>query len=387
MQYDFATLTQRRGTNSMKWNGPENELPAWVADMDFQTAPAITKAVMEKARKGIFGYSWIPESLLGTVASWWTRRYGWTMRHEWMHFATGVMPSIHSIVKSLTAPGDGVVVMTPVYHCFFHAIEWNGRVVREAPLAFENGAYRFDPAVLEAALKEPSTTLLLLCNPHNPTGELWTCEELAEIGRLAAQYGVPVVSDEIHCDLTDPGSVYTPFASVNEECAQNAIVTISPSKTFNIPGINTSFVVIPNPALRNRVFWGLDRDQVGFPSAIAIEATEAAYGEGEAWVEEVREVLARNKERVVSFIHAELPQLKATHREATYLVWVDCSAVTDDADKLVEHIRRTTGLVVSPGSQFRGNGRAWIRLNPATQPERLEEILRRFAEGVRTFAA
>lgn len=387
MQYDFTTLTERRGTNSMKWKGPEKELPAWVADMDFRTAPAITEAVMEKVGKGIFGYSWIPESLLDTVSAWWSRRYGWTMRHEWMHFATGVMPAIHSIVKSLTAPGDGVVVMTPVYHCFFHAIEWNGRVVREAPLHFENGAYRFDPEALEAALKEPATTLLLLCNPHNPTGELWTREELAEIGRLAAKYGVPVVSDEIHCDLTDPGSVYTPFASVNEECAQNAIVTVSPSKTFNIPGINTSFVIVPNEGLRGRVFWGLDRDQVGFPSAIAIEATEAAYGKGEAWVEEVREVLARNKERVVSFLHKELPQLHVTHREATYLVWIDCSAVTDDADKLVEHIHKTTGLVVSPGSQFRGNGRAWIRLNPATQPERLEEILRRFAEGVRTFAA
>ena len=225
MQYDFTTLTERRGTNSMKWKGPEKELPAWVADMDFRTAPAITEAVMEKVGKGIFGYSWIPESLLDTVSAWWSRRYGWTMKHEWMHFATGVMPAIHSIVKSLTAPGDGVVVMTPVYHCFFHAIEWNGRVVREAPLHFENGAYRFDPEALEAALKEPATTLLLLCNPHNPTGELWTREELAEIGRLAAKYGVPVVSDEIHCDLTDPGSVYTPFASVNEECAQNAIVT------------------------------------------------------------------------------------------------------------------------------------------------------------------
>lgn len=355
--------------------------------MDFRTAPAITEAVMEKVGKGIFGYSWIPESLLDTVSAWWSRRYGWTMKHEWMHFATGVMPAIHSIVKSLTAPGDGVVVMTPVYHCFFHAVEWNGRVVREAPLHFENGAYRFDPEALEAALKEPATTLLLLCNPHNPTGELWTREELAEIGRLAAKYGVPVVSDEIHCDLTDPGSVYTPFASVNEECAQNAIVTVSPSKTFNIPGINTSFVIVPNEGLRGRVFLGLDRDQVGFPSAIAIEATEAAYGKGEAWVEEVREVLARNKERVVSFLHKELPQLHVTHREATYLVWIDCSAVTDDADKLVEHIHKTTGLVVSPGSQFRGNGRAWIRLNPATQPERLEEILRRFAEGVRTFAA
>lgn len=286
MQYDFTTLTERRGTNSMKWKGPEKELPAWVADMDFRTAPAITEAVMEKVGKGIFGYSWIPESLLDTVSAWWSRRYGWTMKHEWMHFATGVMPAIHSIVKSLTAPGDGVVVMTPVYHCFFHAI-----------------------------------------------------------------------------------------------------VTVSPSKTFNIPGINTSFVIVPNEGLRGRVFWGLDRDQVGFPSAIAIEATEAAYGKGEAWVEEVREVLARNKERVVSFLHKELPQLHVTHREATYLVWIDCSAVTDDADKLVEHIHKTTGLVVSPGSQFRGNGRAWIRLNPATQPERLEEILRRFAEGVRTFAA
>ncbi len=179
MQYDFTTLTERRGTNSMKWKGPEKELPAWVADMDFRTAPAITEAVMEKVGKGIFGYSWIPESLLDTVSAWWSRRYGWTMKHEWMHFATGVMPAIHSIVKSLTAPGDGVVVMTPVYHCFFHAIEWNGRVVREAPLHFENSAYRFDPEALEAALKEPATTLLLLCNPHNPTGELWTREELA----------------------------------------------------------------------------------------------------------------------------------------------------------------------------------------------------------------
>lgn len=369
----------------MKWNGSASELPAWVADMDFETAPAITQAVLKKAQKGIFGYAIVPPYLLETVASWWSRRYGWTMKNDWMHFATGVMPAIHSIVKSLTAPGDGVVVMTPVYHCFFHAVEWNGRIIREAPFTFENGHYRFDPISLEAALSQPSTTLLILCNPHNPTGNLWTREELAEIGHLAAQHGVPVISDEIHCDLTDPGTSYTPFASVNEECSHNAIVTISASKTFNIPGLNTAFVVVPNPNLRSRVFHGLDRDQVGFPSAVAIEATQAAYAEGEAWVEEVRSVLAANKERVVHFIQQELPELRVRRMSATYLVWIDCTAVTEDAVPLVEHIRKTTGLVLSPGGQFRGNGKAWVRLNPATQPARLEEILKRFAEGVQSF--
>lgn len=385
MQYDFTTLTDRRNTNSMKWSGPESIIPAWVADMDFPTAPAITQAVVDKAQKGIFGYACVPDRMWTLVADWWKRRYGWTIDPKWMHFTTGVMPSIHSIVKSLTAPGDKVVVLSPVYHCFFHAIEWNGRFVKEAPIPFENNRYRFDPAVLEEALSDPAVTLFLLCNPHNPTGQLWTKEELAEMGRLAAKHQVPVVSDEIHCDLTDPGTTYMPFASVNEECAQNAVVTVSPSKTFNIPGINASFTVIPNENLRRRVETGLARDQVGFPNALSVEAVVAAYGEGEAWVDELRQVLADNKARVCEVIGKELPELKVTHMAATYLVWIDCSAVTKDADRLVEHLRDVAGVQLSPGSQFRGNGQARIRLNPATQPARLEEILKRFVVGVRSY--
>ena len=367
---------------------PADVLPLWVADMDFETSSYIEDALVERAKMGIYGYSDAQTPYFEAVAGWMKRHHNWEPKEEWLIKTPGVVFALAMAVKAYTAPGDAVLIQSPVYYPFSEVIADNGRRVVSSTLVLgDDNRYHMDVADFEEKLKAENVKLFFLCNPHNPTGELWTREELAEIGRLAAKYGVPVVSDEIHCDLTDPGSVYTPFASVNEECAQNAIVTVSPSKTFNIPGINTSFVIVPNEGLRGRVFLGLDRDQVGFPSAIAIEATEAAYGKGEAWVEEVREVLARNKERVVSFLHKELPQLHVTHREATYLVWIDCSAVTDDADKLVEHIHKTTGLVVSPGSQFRGNGRAWIRLNPATQPERLEEILRRFAEGVRTFAA
>ncbi len=377
MKYDFDRLTDRRGVGSLKWDVPEGELPMWVADMDFETAPEVIEALERRVRHGIFGYCVVTEEWFGAYRNWWGSRHHFAMEKEWLIFCTGVVPAISSAVRKLTTVGENVLVQTPVYNIFFNSIRNNGRNILESPLVYNDGGYSVDFADLEEKLADPQTTLMLLCNPHNPVGKIWDRETLAGIGELCAKYHVLVLSDEIHCDLTDPGYEYIPFASVSEACRDNSVTCLAPTKAFNLAGLQTAAVVAPNPVIRHKLNRGLNTDEVAEPNAFAVEAAVAAFGKGGEWLEELREYLYRNKQYVRDFVERELPGIRVVSSHATYLLWLDCGGITEDGGELAAFIRRDSGLYLTEGEEYGSCGRQFIRLNAACPRERLAEGMER----------
>ena len=385
MKYDFDTMTDRRGVGSLKWDVPERELPMWVADMDFETAPEIIEALKNRVEHGIFGYSVVTEDWYEAYRSWWSRRHHLEMEKEWLIFCTGVVPAISSAVRKLTTVGENVLVQTPVYNIFFNSIRNNGRNILESPLVYDGGEYSVDFGDLEEKLANPQTTLMLLCNPHNPVGKIWDRETLFRIGELCTKHHVLVLSDEVHCDLTDPGYEYVPFASVSQACRDNSITCLAPTKTFNIAGLQTAAVMVPNPVIRYKLDRGLNTDEVAEPNAFAVGAAVAAFQKGEAWLEELREYLSENKRCVREFAERNLSGIKVVPSRATYLLWLDCSGITEDAGELTAFIRRDSGLYLTEGEEYGACGKAFIRLNPACPRERLLDGMRRLEESVRRF--
>ena len=380
--YDFDSLPDRFGTGSLKWDEcAPGELPMWVADMDFPAAPEIRKAIADRAAHGVFGYNIIPDEWSRAYIRWWRDRHGFEMSPDWLIFCAGVVPAISTCVRKLTTPAEKVLIETPVYNIFFNSILNNGRVPLEVPLFRDaEGRYHRDLEALEKAMADPQVTLMILCNPHNPVGRVWPAEELAAIGDLAKKYGVTVISDEIHCDLTDPGKSYVPFASVSEACRQVSVTCLAPTKTFNIAGIQTAAVCVPEPGLRHKVWRGLNTDEVAEPNTFAVPAAVAAFEKGGPWLDELREYIFQNKLLAVDALRAL--NIPVTPSEATYLLWLDCSGVTDDTGELCDFIRSETGLVLSPGAQFGGDGRYFARLNLATSRSRLRDALSRFARAL-----
>lgn len=382
MTYDFDTIVDRRNTGSLKWDVKDNELPMWVADMDFQAAPEIRQALEERMRHGVFGYSIIPEDWEKTYISWWKRRHNLDIDPSWLTFCTGVVPAISSAVRKLTTPNENVLIQTPVYNIFFNSIINNGRRVLESPLAYDGQKYCIDFEALEEKLADPQTSLMILCNPHNPVGQIWDKETLARIGELCWKHHVVVLSDEIHCDITDPGKEYIPFASVSEHCRENSITCIAPTKAFNIAGLQTAAIMAPNSNLHHKIWRALNTDEVAEPNAFAIAATVAAFNKGEAWLEELRQYLFSNKQMVLQFFEKNLPQIHILPSEATYLLWLDCSKITDDTNTLTDKIREKTGLYLSAGEQFGGNGKRFIRFNIACPKATLEDGLNRLLKAL-----
>jgi len=382
MTYNFDTIIERRGTQSLKWDVAENELPMWVADMDFQTAPEITAAVRERAAHGVFGYNILPDEWYTAIQRWWRERHGFSVEKDWLLFSAGVVPTISSVVRKLTTPGENVLVQTPVYNIFFNSIRNNGRQVLESPLRYDGGEYRIDFEALERKLADPQTALMILCNPHNPIGKIWDRETLEKIGELCRKHHVLVLSDEIHCDLTDPGCDYVPFASVSECCAQNSITCVAPTKTFNLAGLQSSAVIVPNPVLRHKVWRGLNTDEVAEPNCFAAIAAAAAFSKGAPWLDALRAYLLDNKNAVREFVSRRIPQVDVVSSQATYLLWLDCGKVTHDSEELARYIREKTGLYLSAGSVYGGNGGQFLRLNAACPQERLLDGLNRLETGI-----
>ena len=383
--YDFDKMTERRNTGSLKWDVPERELPMWVADMDFETAPEILEAIQERAAHGIFGYNVLTEDWYAAYTNWWSRRHHFTFEKDWLIFSTGVLPIISSTVRKLTTAGENVLVQTPVYNMFFNSIRNNGRNILESPLVYDGCEYSIDFKDLEEKLSNPQTTLMILCNPHNPVGKIWDRDTLARIGELCAKHHVLVLSDEIHCDMTDPGYEYVPFASVSEICRDNSVTCIAPTKTFSIPGIQTAAAVVPNPVLRHKVNRAVNTDEVAEPNSFAVCAAVAAFDRGEPWLEELRRYLADNKQLVRDFVNEHLPEIKVVPSHATYLLWLDCSGVTENAAELVQFIRKHSGLYLTEGEEYGVSGRSFIRLNSACPRERLREGLKRLKQSVESY--
>lgn len=370
----------RRGSNSVKWDVAEHELPMWVADMDFRTAPEIIEALQIRVNHGVFGYSIIPDEWKDAVCSWWKRRHGLELQKDWLIFATGVVPILSSVVRKLTTPGENVLIQTPVYNIFFNSIINNGRNVLQCPLHYENFEYSVDFDALEADLANPQTTMMILCNPHNPVGKIWDRDTLAKIGELCLKHHVIVVSDEIHCDITDPGREYVPFASVSDICRRISITCAAPTKTFNIAGLQTAVAIVPDPFLRHKVNRGLNTDEVAEPNAFAMEATIAAFNKGEGWLDALRLYIYENKQIVAKYLKEELSDIILVPSEATYLLWLDCSKVCDNSKRLAKDIRNKTGLFLSDGVEYGRTGETFLRMNIACRKETLLDGLNRLKE-------
>ena len=385
MPYDFDKPVNRRDTHSMKWDVKEHELPMWVADMDFQTAPEIQAAIQERAAHGVFGYSVVPEEWYQAYMGWWERRHGFSMEKEWLVFCTGVVPAISSMVRKLTTPGENVLVQTPVYNIFFNSIVNNGRNIMESPLRYDENAYQMDFEDLERKLSNPQTTLMILCNSHNPVGKIWSREELGQVGELCRKYHVTVISDEIHCDLTSPGKEYIPFASVSENCRNHSITCIAPTKAFNLAGLQTAAVAVPNPNLRHKVWRGLNTDEVAEPNSFAVEAAVAAFTKGEAWLDALRVYIQENKNYVENFLKKEVPQIRMVPSQATYLLWLDCQEMQGCTTEFTQYLREYTGLYLSEGQQYGESGSPFIRMNIACPRSRVEDGMKRLSEGARGY--
>lgn len=357
----------------------------WVADMDFQTAPEIQEAIRERAAHGVFGYSIVPEEWYQAYMGWWERRHHFFMEKEWLVFCTGVVPAISSMVRKLTTAGENVLVQTPVYNIFFHSIVNNGRNIAENPLRYDGNTYQMDFEDLERKLSDPQTTLMILCNPHNPVGRIWSREELEQVGKLCRKYHVTMISDEIHCDLTSPGQEYIPFASVSENCKNTSITCMAPTKAFNLAGLQTAAVAVPNPNLRHKVWRRLNTDEVAEPNSFAVEAAVAAFTKGEAWLDSLREYIQENKNFVESFLKKKDLHIRLVPSQATYLLWLDCREMHGCAAEFTQYLRKHTGLYLSEGQQYGESGCSFIRMNIACPRSRLENGMKRLAEGARSY--
>lgn len=384
-QYNFDKLTQRRGTNSYKWdeaNDPD-VIPVWVADMDFETAPCIVKALQERVAHGIFGYTFVPESYYEAVISWFQRRHHWRIDRSWIEYTSGVVPALSATIKALTQPGDKVLVQTPVYNCFFSSIRNNGCEIEESPLQRSANTYVINFVDLEQKLSDPAVKLFILCNPHNPAGRVWTPDELRHINDLCLRHNVRVVSDEIHCELTMPGYTYTPFASVSEACLNNSVTLNSPSKSFNTAGLQIANIICNDAAIRRRINRAININEVCDVNPFGVIALQAAYNEGEAWLEALKAYLYTNYVALQSFFAEQLPQLPVTKLEGTYLVWVDISATGLNADSLTDRLLHEAKVMVNSGTMYGCEaGKHFIRINIACPKARLMQALTRIQQEI-----
>ena len=384
--YNFDKITDRSCTLSYKWDVKSDELPMWVADMDFEVADPIKRAITDRAEHGIFGYTMIPDEFFKAVSDYWGRRHGYRIPTEHMVYSNGVVAAISSIVRKLTTPAENVLIQAPVYNIFYNSIINNGRNVLSSDLVYDGSDYSIDFEDLERKLALPQTSLMILCNPHNPVGRIWCKDELAKIGELCHKYGVTVLSDEIHCDITIPGiSGYVPFASVNDVCRDISVTAVAASKTFNIAGLQSACLFAADPVLRHKVWRGVNTDEVGEPNAFSMTANIAAFTECDTWVDEMLEYVFENKRIACDFINNNIEGMKATLSEATYLLWVDISEIAEDSVDFCEKLRETTGLYLSDGAEYGECGRSFVRMNLATQRERVLDGLDRLSRGAKAY--
>lgn len=378
-KYNFDETVNRLNSGSYKWDIKDNELPMWVADMDFHVLPEIKEAIIKRASIDAYGYSECPKEYFESYKEWFKRNHNLELDTKWMVFSLGVVASIDSILKHLVPKGSGVIVQSPVYHVFYHCIENNGlKIVNNELINKDN--YQIDFVNFESLLKEDNNKAMILCNPHNPVGRIWSKEELSKIASLCEKYNVLLISDEIHCDITEPGLSYNSIYSVTK----NAIMLASPTKAFNIAGLHASVAIVADDGLRERVAKGFGQDDIGEPNYISPYATIAAFKYGDKWNQEMREYVYSNKRYVEEFIKKELPELKVIDMKATYLLWVDVSYYSSDSEKFANELREKTGLFVSNGKQFGKGGEGYIRINIATSLDNVKDACKRLQKYVKT---
>ena len=381
MKYKFDELIPRRKSNSYKWDSAENEdiIPMWVADMDFRTAQPIIDALNKRVQHGIFGYTKVPPAYYDTVTSWFSRRHNFNFLKEWLLFTTGVVPALSAIIKALTQAGDQVIVQGPVYNCFFSSIRNNDCQMVSNDLVYHDGEYRIDFDDLEEKAKDPKAKLFLLCSPHNPVGRVWTMEELTRMGEICLRNNVLVVSDEIHCDLVYPGHRHIPFASISENFLHHSVTCSSPSKAFNLAGLQVANILAADENIRTGIDKALNINEVCEISPFAVEGLMAAYSEGEDWLEQLKHYLWENYLFLKKYFSKHLPQLTVLPLEATYLVWVDCSAFRQSSENLAKSILEKEKVWINEGTVYGNAGENFIRINIACPRELLEKGLSKIA--------
>lgn len=387
MKYNFDELVERRGTNCVKWDerpqvGERSSgmslsadvIPLWVADMDFKAAPAILEAVKKRAEHGVFGYNIVPESYYEAVISWFHRRHQWEIQRQWILYTTAVVPAMSCVIKALTMPGEKVLILSPAYNCFFSSIKNNGCEVLESPLKAVDDSFEVDFDDFEAKCADEKTTLFLLCNPHNPSGRVWTREELQRMYDICQQHGVKVVSDEIHCELVMPGHQFVPFGTITDNC----VVMNSPSKNFNTAGLQIANIICSHPSWRRRIDRAININEVCDVNPFGIVALQAAYNESEDWIDELNQYLWGNYQLLRDFIGENLPQWKVCRLEGTYLPWVDISALGITSQELCDRLLAEAKVWINPGTMYGPQtGEGYVRFNIAIQRSRLLDALQR----------
>lgn len=387
MEYDFSRPTERRGTDSYKWDSaPEADIiPLWVADMDFETFPAITEALQRRVAHGIFGYTRVPEAYYEAVCNWFGKRHGWHINREDIIYTSGVVPAVSAVIKALTLPGDQVIVQGPVYNCFFSSIRNNGCETVSNSLIYnkEELRYEIDFDDLERKLAHERARLMLLCNPHNPGGRVWTRDELTRVAELCHKYGVRVVSDEIHCELTLYDNEYVPFGSLPDELSHGSITCCSPSKAFNTAGLQIANIVCRDAEVRNRIDRAININEVCDVNPFGVIALQAAYSdEGYEWLTQLRAYISSNYDLLRERFARELPKCKVMRMEGTYLAWIDCSELHISSDEIEEMLMHENKVWVNAGSMYGTEGAAFIRVNMACTSELLNEGITRIVNGL-----
>ena len=385
MKYNFDEIIPRRGTNSYKWDsaGDADILPMWVADMDFRTAPPVVEALRKRAEHGIFGYVRVPDAYYAAVTNWFARRHDWQIEKGWIIYTTGVVPALSAVIKALTVPGDKVMVQTPVYNCFFSSIRNNGCGMIANPLIYRNGTYQIDFADLEQKAADPSVKVLLLCNPHNPAGRVWTKQELTRIGDICIRNNVWVVADEIHCELVFPGHIYIPFASISQEFLMHSVTCTSPSKAFNLAGLQIANIISADTDIRMKIDKAINVNEVCDVNPFGVEALMAAYNDSEEWLEELKQYLFANYNYLRAYFAECLPKFPVSMLEGTYLVWVDCSVLNQSSDEIVKTLLEKEKLWVNEGGLYGEAGEGFIRINIACPRQQLIEGLNRLRRALK----
>ena len=400
MEINLDREISRQGTNCIKWEFRQAEgdllewehteqcfgenpiLPMWVADMDFASPAPVVEALVERARHGIYGYSAPTRSFFESIVNWTRRRHGWEIEPEWICLTPGVVPALNMLVRTFVSPGEKVLIQPPVYYPFYGAIENNQAGLVANPLVYEGGRYRMDFEQLERAAADPELSMAILCSPHNPVGRVWSREELARLGEICLKNDLLVISDEIHADLVYKGHVFTPFACVSQEFAQRAVICTSPSKTFNLAGLQTSAIIIPNSELRSRFKATLQANGLFGIGAFGVVALEAAYNHGEAWLMQVLDYLEDNLHYLEDFIGRHIPRIKVVRPEGTYLVWLDCRGLGLDRQALKRLMLEKARVYLDEGHIFGPQGEGFERINIACPRSILAQALERIRRAV-----
>lgn len=378
MKYNFDSINNRVGTNSVKWDIHPDVIPLWVADMDFQVLPELKEALSKRVDEGIFGYTLVPESYYEAIINWFDRRHHWHIDRSWILYTSGVIPAMAAALKAFTLPGEKVLIQTPVYNCFFSSIANCGCEPVENELVREGNTYRIDFADFENKCADPKTTVFLLCNPHNPAGRVWTKEELERMNEICMRHDVKVISDEIHCELIMPGYTFVPFASVSEACADNSVILNSPTKNFNIAGLQIANIICKNRQWLRRIDRAVNINETCDLNPFGVIALQEAYNKGAEWIDELNTYLYDNYKALKDFFHEELPKLEVLKLEGTYLVWVDITALEFTSDEVADKLLKEAKVWVNSGTMYgRKAGQGYLRINIATPRATLMEGLKR----------